>query len=271
MNHKTVYINYMCKPQIILTCALFFLSAYANAEDQALSDLFSEHDIEGTVVISSLNSGQTYIHNNSRANQQFSTASTFKILNTLIALQENPTLQKDTVIKWDNHVYGIKNWNQDQTLESAFKVSCVWCYQELAGSIGADKYRHYLKITDYGQLREPFKETTFWLDGSLKISAVEQVDFLRNIYLRSYPFSAQAYATLSQIMLVEQAPTYSIWGKTGWAVSANPQVGWYVGYIETEKDVWFFASNIIVRNKKDLLWRQKLITEAFIEKEIIEP
>jgi len=60
-------------------------------------------------------------------------------------------------------------------------------------------------------------------------------------------------------------------GKTGWAVSANPQVGWYVGYIETKKDVWFFASNIIVRNKKDLLWRQKLITEAFIEKEIIEP
>lgn len=261
----------MCKPQIILTCVFFFLSASANAEDQALSELFSEQGIEGTVVISSLNSGKTYIHNNSRANQRFSTASTFKILNTLIALEEDPALQKDSIIKWNKHIYEIKNWNRDQTLESAFKVSCVWCYQELARSIGADKYRHYLKITDYGQLREPFKETTFWLDGSLKISAVEQIDFLRNIYQRNYLFSAQTYSILAKIMLVKQTPTYSIWGKTGWAVSANPQVGWYVGYIETKKDVWFFASNIIVRNKKDLLWRQKLITEAFIEKEIIEP
>lgn len=248
----------------------FLVSAPAVAEDQELAKLFSQQGIEGAIVISSLHNGKTFIHNDSRASQRFSTASTFKILNTLISLEENAISGKDDVLKWDGHIYDMPNWNRDQTLESAFKVSCVWCFQELARRVGAEKYRSYLRRSDYGKLYEPFEETTFWLDGSLQISAVEQVNFLKKIHLRTLPFSALSYETLRQIMLVEQTQAFTLWAKTGWATKVRPQVGWYVGYVETPKDAWFFATNIEVRDEKGLSLRQKLTREALQAKGVIE-
>ena len=237
---------------------LFSIPVAAAAEDLALSKLFAGQDVDGTIVIASLNTGKTFTHNDSRARRQFSPASTFKIMNTLIAIEEKAVSGKSDVFKWNGHVYDIPNWNHDQTLESAFKVSCVWCYQELARRIGIGKYRKYLRKSEYGKLQDSFDVTTFWLDGSLQISAFEQVNFLNRLYRRTLPFQTVAYETLGQIMLVDQTPAFSLWAKTGWTA----KVGWYVGYVETPEDVWFFALNMEIRNKKDLALRQKLAHEA---------
>lgn len=256
--------------KFFITFLVFLWSLSAVAEDQVLAGLFSQHGMKGTIVISSLHNEKTFIYNEPRANLKFSPASTFKILNTLISLEEKAISGKDDVLKWDGHIYDFPDWNHDQTLESAFKVSCVWCFQELARRVGAEKYRNYLRESAYGELREPFVETTFWLDGSLQISAIEQVDFLKKVYLRTLPFNATSYETLRQIMLVEKTPAYTMWAKTGWATRVKPQVGWYVGYVETPKDVWFFATNIEIRDEKDLPLRQKLTREALQAKGIIE-
>ncbi|MBT8420980.1 MAG: class D beta-lactamase [Gammaproteobacteria bacterium] len=248
----------------------FLLSASAIAEDPVLAGVFSaRQDIDGAMVISSLHGNRTRIHNDVRANRRFSPASTFKILNTLISLEEGAISGKDGALKWNGRIYAIPDWNHDQTLESAFKVSCVWCFQALADRVGAHKYRTHLRKTGYGQLREPFEEKTFWLDGSLEISAIEQVEFLKKVFERSLPFSPSSYETLRQIMLVEQTPTFTIRGKTGWATQVTPQVGWYVGYVETQDDVWFFATNIVVRNEKDLSLRRELTWEALQKAGII--
>lgn len=143
-------------------------------------------------------------------------------------------------------------------------------FRSLLAGVGAEKYRSYLRKSVYGELREPFEETTFWLDGSLQISAIEQVSFLTKVYLRTLPFSSASYETLRQIMLVEQTPAFTMWAKTGWTARVKPQVGWYVGYVETPKDVWFFATNIEVRDEKELPLRQKLTREALQAKGVIE-
>lgn len=220
-------------------------------------------------MISSLNSDQTFIHNEDRANQRFSTVSTFKIPNTLIAIEEKAISSKDDLLKWNGRLYSLTDWNHDQTLESAFKVSCVWCFQELARRVGKEKYRSYLHKWNYGLLQEPFEETSFWLDGSLQISAIEQIEFLKKVYMHSLNLSESSYETLRQIMVVETASDFTLRAKTGWAVSVTPQIGWYVGYVETKKDVWFFAMNIDIRDEKELPLRQKLTREILRDKEII--
>jgi len=258
----------MRKPLLIILFLLF--SSNAAAEDQAIAKIFAQSGVDGTIVISSLHSGKTFIHNALRANRRFPVASTFKILNTLISLEEKAISGKNDVLKWEGHAYDLPDWNRDQTLESAFKVSCVWYFQALARRVGADKYRNYLHKSAYGELCEPFMETTFWLDGSLEISAIEQVEFLKKVYQRSLPFSASSYETLRQIMLVEETPKFTLRAKTGWAARSNPQTGWYVGYVETANDVWFFVMNMEIRNEKDLPIRQQLTQEALREKGIIE-
>lgn len=250
---------------ILLIC----FATSAAAEDPELAKLFAERGAEGTLVITSLNTQRRFTHSDARAMEPVSPASTFKIFNTLIALQENAVSPSGTAFTWDGHVHEFAAWNRDQTLESAFQRSCVWCYQALARRVGADTYHDYLNKAQYGELHAPFGLTTFWLDGSLKISAAGQIEFLRKVYTRTLPFRDSAYETLRQIMLVEQTPTYALWAKTGWAAWVEPQIGWYVGYIETGDDVWFFALNIDVRNKSDLPLRQALVRAALTAKGIL--
>ena len=257
----------MIKILIVISALLWSMPALA--EDPALAELFSQQGVQGTIVMSSLNGGTTFIHNDLRAGQRFSPASTFKIPNTLIALEEKVLAGKDDIFKWDGQIHDVATWNHDQTLTSAFKVSCVWCFQELARRVGAEKYQQYLRDLNYGEWREPFVATTFWLDGSLQISALEQVNFLRRVYRRELPLSDPAYEPLKHIMLVEEGNTYTLWAKTGWAARVTPPVGWYVGYVETPTDVWVFATNIELRDEKDLERRQKLTRSALQVKGVI--
>jgi len=256
--------------RILFPLILFALfPSPAAAGDAALARLFAGKGVEGTMVLSSLKSGRTIVHNDERASRRFPAASTFKILNTLIALEEKVATGKDYGIKWDGKRHDFPDWNRDQTLESAFRVSCVWYFQELASRIGAEKYRRYLGQAGYGTLRKPFDATAFWLDGSLEISATGQTDFLRKLYLGKLPFSDSSYATLREIMVAEKIPEFTIYGKTGWATSPTPQVGWYVGYIETPDDVWFFALDMDIRSEADLPLRKQLVREALQAKGII--
>jgi len=156
---------------LFLSTLLLALSGIAQAEDAEIAHLFGKAGVEGTLVIESAATGQRYVHNETRAKQPFTAASTFKVLNTLIALEEGAIAGADEVIAWDGTHYEIEDWNRDQTLKSAFKVSCVWCYQWLARRVGAQAYPSHVRQADYGELREPFNDTEFWLDGSLIVSA----------------------------------------------------------------------------------------------------
>lgn len=250
-------------------CALLLVPLAAQAEDAGLASLFSRAGVEGTLVIAPLQDGDAFVHNDRRARQRFTSASTFKILNALIALDEG-VITSDATLKWDGVSRDIADWNHDQTLESAFRVSCVWCFQVLARRIGSERYQRYLTDLQYGELRVPFEETTFWLDGSLTISADEQVGFLKQIYRRTLPFSTASYDALARIMLVEATPNYTLRAKTGWATDTRPQVGWYVGYVETARGVWVFALNLDTRERADLPLRQAIVLEALRAKGIIE-
>lgn len=243
------------------------LPCYAQTE---IGQVFTEHQVQGTIVLRSLKQDMAIIYNPDRAQQPFASASTFKILHSLIALEEK-IINKTDVIKWDGTTYDINTWNQDQTLASAFKVSCVWCYQTFAQQISAKKYQDYIRSTQFGHLSPDFKQTTFWLDGSLTISALQQVNFLKQLYQHQFNFSAEHYQTLAEIMLAEKTDDYRLYAKTGWATRSTPQIGWYVGYVETKQDTWFFALNITINAPKQLALRQLMTKEILANQKIINP
>jgi beta-lactamase class D len=253
--------------QALIIAAL--LCSHAHAEDKTLADLFSAVGVEGTIVLSKLDAGLEFVHDDQRAARPLPVASTFKIFNSLIALDEGVIAGTDAILTWDGRIHDFPDWNRDQTLASAYKVSCVWCYQELARRIGPQKYRAHLRAADYGQLREPFDPVAFWLDGSLQISAREQVAFLRKIIRRSLPYKASSYDALRDLMVVEKNGGYTLRAKTGWATRPTPQIGWYVGYVETPEDIWIFATNIDIRDSNDLPLRQALTLQCLKAKGII--
>jgi beta-lactamase class D len=244
--------------------ALWFLwcPLIAQAEDPAIDELFSKTGVSGTLLIESVRTGQRFVHDEARMVQRFPVASTFKILNTLIGLEEGVVYGPDARFRWDGTRHTIEDWNRDQTLASAFKVSCVWCYQELARQIAPENYSASIRQARYGALREPFELTQFWLDGSLTISAEEQVAFLDQVVERRLPYRGSSYDTLKTVMLVEETPGYRLYAKTGWAARSSPGVGWYVGYVEVADDTWLFALNMDIHGEAALPLRRQMVMEA---------
>jgi beta-lactamase class D len=239
------------------------------ADDPDLARIFAAEQITGTMVITKLDGSRRYVYNAERAGRRLPAASTFKIFNSLIALEERVIAGADDVFKWDGTKHWMEDWNRDQTLRSAYKLSCVWCYQELARRIGPERYRVHLGRAKYGHLDQRFELTTFWLDGSFQVSALEQVEFLRKVIERKLPYRADSYDTLRQIMLMEEGEGYALRAKTGWATRIDPDVGWYVGYVERADGVWIFALNMEVRSDGDLPTRLRLARAGLQAKGIL--
>lgn len=242
----------------ILSWVCLLPSVVVLANTSVSESLFRDHGLIGTMVITSLDGEDTIVINEDRARQRFASASTFKIPNTLIAVAENSVAGPEHIFRWDGIEREYASWNQDQTLNTAFKRSCVWCYQAIARQIDKSEYRKYIKMLKFGELTDSFHLTTFWLNGELKISANEQIAFLKSLYQRDFDLPDRAYNTLQSIMLMASTPNYKLFAKTGWAARTDPQVGWYVGYVVTADNVWFFATNIEITHRDDLKWRKAL-------------
>jgi beta-lactamase class D len=254
---------------IVIVFAMYLNINTANAEDSDLAKLFSDRKVKGTIIISSLDGKTEYLHNKERAEKRYLPASTFKIPNTLIALDEGVIADEKELIKWDGKDKGRDAWNKDQSLETAFPVSCVWFYQELAKRIGNSKYLSHLDRINYGNKMTGPEITTFWLNGDIKISAREQIVFLKRLYNDELPYKKNHLQLLKKIMIVDKTPKYIIRAKTGWAMRINHQHGWYVGYVETNGQVWFFATNIEIKNNSDAAYRKEITLEALKVKGII--
>lgn len=230
-------------------------------EDNDISKIFNQYNVDGTLVLSSID-GREYIYNIDRSKKDYLPASTFKIINTLIALEENTITNEKEVLKWDKKDRSYPEWNKDQPLKTAFRSSCIWFYQELAKKIGNKEYLSYLKQLDYGNHKTGDNIETFWLDGDLRISAQEQIHVLKNIYSQQYSFKKEHYDILKNIMKDDNSSDYELYAKTGFVTSTTPQIGWYVGYIVTTKDTWFFALNMDIKTQKDLPLRKTIVIEA---------
>lgn len=249
---------------IKLVMLVFLFSSHLMAEDKDLENIFKKNGINGTVIISSLNNDKKYIYNNSRAEKRYIPASTFKILNTLIALDQKVINNENDIIKWDGKKRFYSPWNQDQTLKSAISISCVWCYQKFARKIGNKNYLNYLNKNHYGNEKTGSELATFWLDGDLKISTYEQIEFLQNLYNNNLAFQQKHMDITKEILTVEKTNTYIIKAKSGW----SKKIGWYIGYVETKNDVWFFALNADIE-RSQLKYRKEIIMNALKLKNII--
>ena len=231
--------------------------------DTEIEDIFKKSNINGSLVLSTLDTDE-YIYNKTRANTRYLPGSTFKIPNTLIALQEKVIKDEYEILKWDGKIRSYAPWNKDQNLKSAFPISCVWCYQELATKIGNDKYLQHLKKLQYGNQKTGQDLTTFWLSGDMKISVNEQIKFLKKLYKSELPYKKEYINILKKIMIVKKTDEYTIRVKTGW----TQNIGWYVGYIETKNKVWFFALNADI-HWEQLKYRKQIVMEALKVKNIL--
>ncbi|MCL6099661.1 MAG: class D beta-lactamase [Bacteroidetes bacterium] len=211
--------------------------------------------------------GEYLRFNKSRCAERFSPKSTFKIPNSLIALETGVAPDENFVVKWDGQKRWNADWNRDHNMISALKYSVVPYYQEIARRVGRDQYKKWLEAINYGNHAIGENIDTFWLDNSLKISAEEQIEFLKRFYNYQLPFSKRNVDIVKKIMPSEEYKHSLLKFKTGGGEKEDGTwIGWVVGYVEKGKDVSFFAFNIDAKTfdevleKRDTMLREILVS-----------
>ncbi len=200
---------------------------------------------KGSFVLFDRNRNQYLIYNEAESQKRASSVSTFKILNSLIGLETKVLQDENTLFKWNGKHNYIDAWNRDHTLASAFSNSVVWYYQEVASKVGKERMQGFLREAKYGNADISGGLTEFWLDSSLRISPLEQVAFLRRFYSYELPFSRSNIDTVKKIMVMTQDDRVTLSGKTG---LAGNHLGWFVGYVERDENVFFFATKVTGNN-----------------------
>jgi len=236
---------------LALVLALAFSSvAFAEAVPWEIhpewSKEFSDRAVAGSMLVYDEREDRYLVFDRARAQTRFTPASTFKVFNALVALETGAVKDEYEVIRWDGVKRSMDNWNRDQSLASAMKFSAVWFYQEMARRAGAARMQAWIDKVDYGNRDIGGGIDRFWLDGGkLRISALEQIGFLRRLADESLPFSPRAQEAVRRITIVDSAPDYILHAKTGWAVHAGADgrndLGWIVGWVERDGRRWFFA------------------------------
>jgi len=229
---------------------------------------FSQRQVTGTALIFDEQANRYEVFDRARTQTPFLPASTFKVFNALVALETGAVKDEYEVIRWDGVQRQFDGWNRDHSLASAMKFSAVWFYQEMARRAGQARMQQWIDKVGYGNGDISGGIDRFWLSGKLRISAVQQMAFLRRLAHGTLPFSERAQEAVRRITIVDAAPDYVMHGKTGWVLKGNNDravdLGWYVGWVERGGRRWFYALNIDMPRAGDDTDKRQQIAKALL-------
>lgn len=85
--------------------------------------------INGCAVFYNSRANTFHIYQEEMASVRVSPCSTFKVISTLIGLEEGLVDSEESRMGYDGTIYENTTWNQDLNLKEAFQKSCVWYYR----------------------------------------------------------------------------------------------------------------------------------------------
>ena len=208
-----------------------------------LSTYFGEY--EGSFVLYDLENDAWSIHDMEHATLRVAPNSTYKIYDALFGLEEGIITPENSFIAWNGETYPFEAWNADQTLQSAMNSSVNWYFQTVDEQLGATSVYSYIQEIEYGNENMSGNFSTYWMESSLEISPIEQVELLTKLYNNSFDFSSENINAVKDSIRLSSSDTGTLYGKTGTGrVNGQDVNGWFIGYIETADNTYFFATNI---------------------------
>jgi beta-lactamase class D len=249
--------------------AAALLSAFVHPLPAAAQDI-GRHlaGIDATFVVLDGATGKVIRHDVAHSARRYAPCSTFKIANTAILLETGAAPDLDTPVRYDPAL-GLTNpdWARDLTLREAYKVSALWLFRDLARKAGIGEVRRVLQSLDFGNGRsgDRIRDRPFWVDGTLLVSADEQVDFLKRLHQGQLPLSERTLRLTREAMVAKTTPRWRLSAKTGSCLAASGGVNlWYVGYVERADATHYFALHMNPAKYQPLMDQRIPIARAIL-------
>ena len=200
---------------------------------------------EGSFVLYDLKGDTWNIYDMEQATSRTSPNSTYKIYDALFGLEEGVITPNDSFMAWDKTDYPFEAWNRNQNLFSAMQSSVNWYFEEIDKQIGSSAIQDYIRKIRYGNEDVRNSRTAYWMQGALKISPVEQVELLAALHNNRFDFAPENIDAVKNSICLFSSESKTLYGKTGTGrVDGQDVNGWFVGFIETADNTYFFGSNI---------------------------
>ena len=182
-------------------------------------------DYTGSFVLYNQSADKWNIYNMDHASTRVSPNSTYKIYDALLGLESGIITPEHSTFTWNGEPYPFNSWEADQDLTSAIHNSVNWYFQAIENT-GTNL-------------------NLYWTDFSLKISPIEQVELLQDFYQNNFHFDSKNIQAVKKALLLSTTSSGSLYGKTGTGrVNGKDVNGWFIGYIETANNTYYFATNI---------------------------
>ncbi|MDP9602811.1 UNVERIFIED_ORG: beta-lactamase class D [Variovorax paradoxus] len=198
-------------------------------------------------LIADADSGKVVLQRGPACAERVTPASTFKLAISLMGYDAG--VLKDAVQPALSYQAGYPDWGgdawrRDVTPTTWIRDSVFWYSQQVVKRVGQERFAHYAKVFQYGNadvsavpVDDP-GQNGVWVMSSLRISAEEQLAFMRRIVRRQLPVSAHAF-DMTALIASYGAPVdgWAVHGKTGTGspgsdnrYDASRAYGWYVGW-----------------------------------------
>ena len=214
-----------------------------NCSEIDLTNYFGEY--EGSFVLYDLKKGIWKIHDRKHAALQVAPNSTYKIYSALFGLEKGIITPENSFIKWNGTPYLFEAWNADQTLPSAMSASVNWYFEYIDEQLGKTSVQEYLHNIGYGNEDLSGDFSSYWMESSLKISPIEQVELLTRLQSQDLGFAPENVNAVKNAIHISSSSFGDFYGKTGTGrVNGQDINGWFIGFIENADNTYFFATNI---------------------------
>ena len=208
-----------------------------------LSNAF--HGYEGSFVLYNSRENTWSVYDPDNARKRISPNSTYKIYDALLGLESGVISPESSVISWNGEACPFEAWEGDQDLNSAIKNSVNWYFQSIDSQLGSDSIKSFLHTIQYGNQQTGSDMDLYWTDSSLKISPLEQVELLKKFNENEFHFSPDNISAVKKALQLSSSDAGNFFGKTGTGRINNRDVnGWFVGYVETSDNTYYFSVNI---------------------------
>ena len=202
-------------------------------------------DYTGSFVLYDQSADKWNIYNMEHASTRVSPNSTYKIYDALLGLESGIITPEHSTFTWNGEPYPFNSWEADQDLTSAIHNSVNWYFQAIDSQAGFEAVRTFLQTINYGNQNTGTNLNLYWTDFSLKISPIEQVELLQDFYQNNFHFDSKNIQAVKKALLLSTTSSGSLYGKTGTGrVNGKDVNGWFVGYIESDNNTYYFATNI---------------------------
>lgn len=234
----------LATPLLLLFASLSTHAAETLARPQWMRH-FDARGVRGTFVLYEPLADRYLVHDEARARRGYRPQSTFKIANAVIGLETGAIDHEREVFRWDGKPRLVPAWERDHDLASGMRESVVWMFQEVARRIGKARMREWLARLEYGNRDISGGIDLFWLQGGLRISAMEQAAFLHRLAEGRLAATQRAQRLVRQALVVEKTGDFTLYAKTGSSSRKSPEpVWWWVGWVERKgRPQAYFAMN----------------------------